>query len=59
MGAAAAVGVQVAGMEDEEGEVEIETGTADAMGKAVARLSQGPWPVPERVQSLAKASGRR
>lgn len=55
----AAAAVQVAGMAVEEGEVEIEAGTAEAAGKALARLSQGPWQGPVRAQSQVMASGRR
>lgn len=56
---AEAAGVQVAGMEVEEGEAEIETGAPETMGKAVAKLSQGPWRGPERFQSRVTASDQK
>lgn len=52
--------VQVGRMQAKYGEVgETETGTAEATGKAAARLSRGPWQGLERAQSLATTSGRR
>lgn len=55
-----AVVVEMAGMEVAEGEeVEIETGTAEAVGKAAARLSQGLWQGPVHAQVQVTASGRR
>ncbi len=54
----AAVAVQVAGMEDEEGEEEeIEIGMAEE--QRVARLSLGPWQGPERTPSQVTPSSQR
>lgn len=54
--------MRVGRMQVKDGEVgELETGTAEATGKAAAaaKLSRGPWRGLERAQSLATTSGRR
>lgn len=56
---AAVADVKVAEMEEEEGGVEIETGTAEAKEVAEARFYQGLWQGPGHIQSLGTARGQR
>lgn len=56
---AAAAAAAVAGMEVEDGEVEIVTGMAEAVVRAVAKLSQGPWQGQDQAQRQVTASSRR